>query len=207
MTCLLEKPLQAFCAWMKCTTKSIYFSLRLMSSGRILLLLSGGSTGISCPWLHLPTYTAPTLQSWTTPCRRRSDASSTAFDIELSAGSTGVSLAMVAAAYGCRCHIAMPDDAALEKSQLLSTLGAQVQRVRPVSITHPGHFVNVARRVGSTLLGHLLFQKRPEAGAVHNIVYDPQHTLGVSGQTACSWQHSHHTEHLRGCTSCLAVLW
>ena len=56
---------------------------------------------------------------------------------------------MVAAAYGCRCHIAMPDDAALEKSQLLSALGAQVQRVRPVSITHPGHFVNVARRVGT----------------------------------------------------------
>lgn len=68
------------------------------------------------------------------------------------AGSTGVSLAMVAAAKGCRCHIAMPDDAALEKSQLLSALGAQVQRVRPVSITHPGHFVNVAKRVGGTPL-------------------------------------------------------
>ena len=60
---------------------------------------------------------------------------------------------MVAAASGCRCHIAMPDDAALEKSQLLSALGARVQRVRPVSITHPGHFVNVARRVSSLLLG------------------------------------------------------
>ena len=57
---------------------------------------------------------------------------------------------MVAAAKGCRCRIAMPDDAALEKSQLLRALGAHVQRVRPVSITHPGHFVNVARRVGVT---------------------------------------------------------
>lgn len=64
-----------------------------------------------------------------------------------SAGSTGISLAMVAAAEGCRCHIAMPDDAALEKSQLLAALGADVQRVRPVSISHPGHFVNVARKV------------------------------------------------------------
>ena len=26
----------------------------------------------------------------------------------------------------CRCHIAMPDDAAAEKSQLLQALGAQV---------------------------------------------------------------------------------
>ena len=39
-------------------------------------------------------------------------------------GSTGVSLAMVAAARGVRCFVAMPDDAAVEKSQLLSALGA-----------------------------------------------------------------------------------
>ena len=63
------------------------------------------------------------------------------------AGSTGVSLAMVAAAAGCRCAIALPDDAAAEKAQLLACLGAHVRAVRPVSITHPGHFVNVARRV------------------------------------------------------------
>ncbi len=61
-------------------------------------------------------------------------------------GSTGVSLAMVAAAYGCRCFIAMPDDAAIEKSQMLQALGAEVERLRPVSIAHPSHFVNVARR-------------------------------------------------------------
>jgi len=28
----------------------------------------------------------------------------------------------------------------------LQALGAEVQRLRPVSITHPDHFVNVARR-------------------------------------------------------------
>ncbi len=38
-------------------------------------------------------------------------------------GSTGVSLAMVAAARGLRCFIAMPDDAAVEKSQMLEALG------------------------------------------------------------------------------------
>ncbi|KAK9820530.1 hypothetical protein WJX72_011361 [[Myrmecia] bisecta] len=65
-------------------------------------------------------------------------------------GSTGVSLAMVAAAFGCRCHIAMPNDAAIEKAQMLEALGATVQRLPPVSITHPDHFVNVARREAAT---------------------------------------------------------
>lgn len=34
-------------------------------------------------------------------------------------GSTGVSLAMCAAAAGCQAFIAMPDDAAIEKAQIL----------------------------------------------------------------------------------------
>ena len=39
---------------------------------------------------------------------------------EGTAGSTGISLAMMAQAAGCKCFIAMPDDAAEEKSQILS---------------------------------------------------------------------------------------
>ncbi|KAI3456820.1 hypothetical protein Pfo_013483 [Paulownia fortunei] len=65
---------------------------------------------------------------------------------EGSAGSTAISLATVAPAYGCRCHVVIPDDAAIEKSQILEALGATVERVRPVSITHKDHFVNIARR-------------------------------------------------------------
>ncbi|KAK3147982.1 hypothetical protein QOZ80_3BG0289150 [Eleusine coracana subsp. coracana] len=65
---------------------------------------------------------------------------------EGSAGSTAVSLATVAPAYGCRCHVVIPDDAAIEKSQIIEVLGATVERVRPVSITHRDHFVNIARR-------------------------------------------------------------
>ena len=65
----------------------------------------------------------------------------------LGAGSTGISLAMVAAAAGCRCAVALPDDAAAEKGALLEALGARVLRQRPVSISHPQHFVNVARRL------------------------------------------------------------
>ncbi|GAB2230425.1 hypothetical protein Droror1_Dr00014690 [Drosera rotundifolia] len=65
---------------------------------------------------------------------------------EGSAGSTAISLATVAPAFGCRCHVVIPDDAAIEKSQILEALGATVERVRPVSITHKDHYVNIARR-------------------------------------------------------------
>ncbi|KAL8215698.1 hypothetical protein R6Q57_022535 [Mikania cordata] len=65
---------------------------------------------------------------------------------EGSAGSTAISLATVAPAYGCKCHVVIPDDAAIEKSEILEALGATVERVRPVSITHKDHYVNIARR-------------------------------------------------------------
>ncbi|CAA2995722.1 cysteine synthase 2 [Olea europaea var. sylvestris] len=65
---------------------------------------------------------------------------------EGSAGSTAISLATVAPAYGCKCHVVIPDDVAIEKSQILEALGAMVERVKPVSITHRDHYVNVARR-------------------------------------------------------------
>lgn len=61
-------------------------------------------------------------------------------------GSTGISLATLARARGYRCHICMPSDMALEKSDLLVQLGATVERVTPAPITSPEHFVNLARR-------------------------------------------------------------
>ncbi|PON94026.1 Cystathionine beta-synthase [Trema orientale] len=68
---------------------------------------------------------------------------------EGSAGSTAISLATVAPAYGCKCHVVIPDDVAIEKSQIIEALGATVERVRPVSITHRDHYVNIARRRAS----------------------------------------------------------
>jgi len=41
-------------------------------------------------------------------------------------------LLQVAAAYGCHCFIAMPDDAAIEKAQLLQALG-ELQPVAQVA--------------------------------------------------------------------------
>lgn len=61
-------------------------------------------------------------------------------------GSTGISLATLARAKGYRAHICMPDDQALEKSDLLHHLGATVERVTVAPITSPDHFVNLARR-------------------------------------------------------------
>lgn len=40
--------------------------------------------------------------------------------------------------YYCICH--------LTQSQILEALGATVERVRPVSITHKDHYVNIAKR-------------------------------------------------------------
>ncbi|KAF3453316.1 hypothetical protein FNV43_RR03756 [Rhamnella rubrinervis] len=68
---------------------------------------------------------------------------------EGSAGSTAISLATVAPAYGCKCHVVIPDDVAIEKSQILEALGATVERVRPVSIIHRDHYVNIAKRRAS----------------------------------------------------------
>ncbi|PHH67028.1 hypothetical protein CDD81_4423 [Ophiocordyceps australis] len=61
-------------------------------------------------------------------------------------GSTGISLATLARARGYRAHICMPDDQSVEKSHLLLSLGATVERVPVAPITSPSHFVNLARR-------------------------------------------------------------
>ena len=72
---------------------------------------------------------------------------------EGTAGSTGVSLSLVTAALGCKCHVVLPDDAAIEKADLLQAYGASVERVRPVSISHRDHFVNIARRKAESTEG------------------------------------------------------
>ncbi|KAJ1557213.1 hypothetical protein HK096_008513 [Nowakowskiella sp. JEL0078] len=61
-------------------------------------------------------------------------------------GSTGVALALIARVRGYKCHIVMPDDQSNEKYDILSRLGVNVERVRPVSIVDRNHFVNVAKR-------------------------------------------------------------
>ncbi|RMD39171.1 hypothetical protein DV735_g5958, partial [Chaetothyriales sp. CBS 134920] len=65
---------------------------------------------------------------------------------EATVGSTGISLATLCRSRGYGCHIVMPSDQSVEKSDLLRKLGAVVERVEPAPITDQAHFVNVARR-------------------------------------------------------------
>src|SRR3546814_13127638 len=67
--------------------------------------------------------------------------------VEGTSGSTGISLAIIAKAKGYNCLIYMPDDQAVEKSQLLAKIGATVERVPPVSISNPQHYCNIEQRV------------------------------------------------------------
>jgi cysteine synthase len=60
-------------------------------------------------------------------------------------GSTGISLAAICRARGYKAHICMPNDMAVEKSDLLLKLGAGVERVRPAPIVDQNQFVNLAR--------------------------------------------------------------
>lgn len=71
--------------------------------------------------------------------------------VEGTAGSTGISLALLARARGYHCIIVMPDDMAAEKETLLRTLGAEVRRVPAVSIVNPGHFCRVAEALAHRL--------------------------------------------------------
>jgi len=62
-------------------------------------------------------------------------------------------------ACGLHCSIYMPDDQAKEKSDLLSTFGATVRRVKPVSIVNERHYVNLARKEAQHEPGLLCHRK------------------------------------------------
>jgi cysteine synthase A len=66
--------------------------------------------------------------------------------VEATAGSTGISLALVARARGYKCLLVCADDTSEEKMRLIRALGAELEVVRPAGIADPNHAVNVARR-------------------------------------------------------------
>ncbi|TPX30916.1 hypothetical protein SmJEL517_g05633 [Synchytrium microbalum] len=79
-------------------------------------------------------------------------------------GSTGISLAVIGKSKGYNVHIVMPDDTAREKYELLIAMGAVVERVRPVSIIHQNHFVNVAKRRADELNEQSMRTNSPARG-------------------------------------------
>ena len=80
-------------------------------------------------------------------------------------GSTGISLATLCRARGYLAHICMPSDQAMEKSELLSKLGAKVERVQPAPIVDQDHFVNRARRLATE---HTINPEQPGRGFFAN---------------------------------------
>lgn len=67
--------------------------------------------------------------------------------IEGTSGSTGISLASLACTRGHGIIVAMPDDQSNQKKEFLEKLGCGVVVVKNCSISNPGHYVNVARRI------------------------------------------------------------
>ena len=67
--------------------------------------------------------------------------------IEGTSGSTGISLASLSCSRGHGVIVIMPDDQSSQKMDFLKRLGAGVVVVKNCSISNPGHYVNVARRI------------------------------------------------------------
>ena len=67
--------------------------------------------------------------------------------IEGTSGSTGISLASLSCTRGHGIIVVMPDDQSSQKADFLRRLGAGVVVVQNCSISNPGHYVNVAKRV------------------------------------------------------------
>ncbi|KAL7526152.1 hypothetical protein ACHAXR_001347, partial [Thalassiosira sp. AJA248-18] len=67
--------------------------------------------------------------------------------IEGTSGSTGISLASISCSRGHGVIVVMPDDQSQQKVEYLKKLGVGVVVVQNCSISNPGHYVNVARRV------------------------------------------------------------
>ena len=74
--------------------------------------------------------------------------------VEGTSGSTGIALATLCQSRGHACLVTLPDDQALEKQQILAALGAVVLVVPTASISHPQHYVNLARRVAQRARQH-----------------------------------------------------
>lgn len=64
---------------------------------------------------------------------------------EGTSGSTGISFTVLANALGYTAHICLPLDTSPEKLQLLQSLGAELEPVKPAPIVDPSQYTNAAR--------------------------------------------------------------
>lgn len=71
--------------------------------------------------------------------------------VEGTAGNTGIGLAMVGNALGCRTLIVMPDTQSREKVDTLIAYGAEVKQIPAVPFKDPNHFVHVSGRMAADM--------------------------------------------------------
>jgi cysteine synthase A len=71
--------------------------------------------------------------------------------VEGTAGNTGIGLAHVCNARGYRCVIVMPDNQAVEKYQIIESLGAELRKVPAVPYSNPNQYQKVAGRLADEL--------------------------------------------------------
>ena len=73
--------------------------------------------------------------------------------IEGTSGSTGIALASISSSRGHGVIVVMPDDQSSQKREFLERLGCDVVVVKNCSISNPGHYVNVAKRIWEWIEG------------------------------------------------------
>ena len=71
--------------------------------------------------------------------------------VEGTAGNTGIGLAMIGNALGCRTVIVMPDTQSAEKVQTLAAYGAEIRQIPAVPFRDERHFVHESRRVAEAM--------------------------------------------------------
>lgn len=71
--------------------------------------------------------------------------------VEGTAGNTGIGLAIVGAAMGCRTVIVMPNTQSQEKKDALRAAGAEVVEVAPAPYANPAHYVRASGRLAERL--------------------------------------------------------
>ena len=65
----------------------------------------------------------------------------------ITAGGSGIGLAMVGSALGHRTLIVMPENQSKEKIDTLRAFGAERRLIPPVPYRNPDHFVHTSRRL------------------------------------------------------------
>lgn len=71
--------------------------------------------------------------------------------VEGTAGNTGIGLAMVGSALGCRSIIVMPDNQSQGKIETLKAHGAEVRLIPAVPYKNPEHFVHTSGRIAAAM--------------------------------------------------------